>query len=378
MIIKELHIARLRNHTSTTIEFGKTINVICGLNGSGKTTILEAVSIASLTKTFLPTLDSAMIKSGESSYGISAICSSDVDVDYKVNVEYKSGGRKKFQTSIGDNLNPKDVIGIIPLVILSPDFKSLTFGSPQDKRQFLDVVLSQSGRQYVDESLKYKKYLKQRNSLLNNYLRSGELNRDYFEILTDMFISSAVEIIYRRMNFIKEFRSFFVDSYTFVCNNDEIPNLEYKPDSFAYDLSLSKNDIASILRKRYNSLFNTELRRGSTLFGPHRDDLSFTINNLNSKDSASQGQHKSLLISIKLAEYEFLKNILNETPVIVFDDIFSELDTNRSAYVLEKILANKSQILITMTNAERFSKDHNIDASFIEIDKGIVRTINAF
>lgn len=377
MIIKELHISNLRNHTSTSIELGKTINVIYGLNGSGKTTLLEAVSIASLTKTFLPTSDAAMIRTGEPSYKISAYCSSDVDVDYKINVEYKSGGRKKFNTSVGDNLTPKEVIGIIPLVILSPDYKSLTFGSPLDKRHFLDVVLSQSGRQYVDESLKYKKYLKQRNSMLTQYVRTGTINRDYFEILTEMFIKSAIEIIFRRINFIKEFQDFFVKSYLFVCNNDEIPNIEYKPDTFANDNFLTKGDIEILFKKRYQNIFNTELRRGSTLFGPHRDDLTFTINNLNSKDSASQGQHKSLLISIKLAEYEFLKSILNETPVIIFDDIFSELDAKRSALVFDKIVSNQSQTLITMTNAERFSSQYNLTATFFEIENGIVRSRNA-
>ena len=247
MKINELHIINLRNHSQSSIEFGRNVNVIRGLNGSGKTTILEALSISSLSKTFLPTLDSALITSGESSYKINITALSDVEVGYKVSIEYQSGGRKKINSSIGENLNPKDILGIVPLVILSPDFKSLTFGSPQDKRQFLDTVLSQSSRQYVDESLKYKKYLKQRNALLSQNLREGKFNRDYFEILTEMFIKSASEIIFRRINFINDFENIFIDSYTSVSNNQEIPGINYLPDSIKLTAGLSKADINILL-----------------------------------------------------------------------------------------------------------------------------------
>ncbi|MDT3741385.1 MAG: DNA replication and repair protein RecF [Candidatus Kapabacteria bacterium] len=377
MKINELHIINLRNHSQSSIEFGRNVNVIRGLNGSGKTTILEALSISSLSKTFLPTLDSALITSGESSYKINITALSDVEVGYKVSIEYQAGGRKKINSSIGENLNPKDILGIVPLVILSPDFKSLTFGSPQDKRQFLDTVLSQSSRQYVDESLKYKKYLKQRNALLSQNLREGKFNRDYFEILTDMFMKSASEIIFRRINFIKDFESIFIDSYTSVSNNQEIPGIKYLPDSIKLIEDLSKADIKILLETKYKSIINIEMKRGSTLFGPQRDDLTFTVNNLNSKDSASQGQHKSLLISIKLSEFEFLKNILNETPVILFDDIFSELDIERSSSVFSKIMENDAQTIITMTNSERLINKFDTNASYFNVDKGNVRKSNA-
>jgi DNA replication and repair protein RecF len=119
------------------------------------------------------------------------------------------------------------------------------------------------------------------------------------------------------------------------------------------------------------------MKRGSTLFGPQRDDLTFTVNKLNSKDSASQGQHKSLLISIKLAEFEFLKNILNETPVILFDDIFSELDIERSSSVFSKIMENDAQTIITMTNSERLINKFDTNASYFNVDKGNVRKSNA-
>lgn len=373
MKLKEIHINNLRNHSSSSLNFGNSVNVISGANGSGKTTILEAISVISLSRTFLPCSDSSLIKAGEKFFKVSSLSSSDVDAPYKVNVEYKSGSRKKINASIGDNLNPKDIIGNIPLVILSPDFKSLTFGSPQDKRQFLDMVLSQSGRQYADESIKYKKYLKQRNAMLSNNLKNVALNLDYYEILTSMYIKSAVEIYYRRMNFIKSFKALFTESYQFVSNKRELAGIEYIPDSIKDNSINSKNDLEEFLKFRYKHLYNTEIRRGLSLFGPHKDDLIFSINGLNSKDSASQGQHKSLLISIKLAEFEFLKNILNETPVLLFDDIFSELDLERSEAVFDKIAKNNAQTILTLTNAERFINDFKLNSTFIEVENGEIK-----
>ncbi|MBX3042751.1 MAG: DNA replication and repair protein RecF [Candidatus Kapabacteria bacterium] len=376
MHIKSININNFRNHSNTQIEFGDGVNVISGQNGSGKTTILEAVSVASLSKTFQPCLDISLIKSGEEYFSIKTSAISNVDAPYNVQIEYRKNQRKKINTSIGDNLNPKDIIGIIPLVVLSPDFKSLTFGSPQDRRQFLDMILSQSGRHYASETLRYRKLLKQRNSMLSEYLKSGSTNRDYYEILTDMLIKSAVEIYFKRLNFVSEFKNFFETSYKFVSNNIEVPEIIYMPDTIKNDEIKDKDSIKELLQRRYSDLSSSEFRRGSTLFGPHKDDIIFKINGLNSREAASQGQHKSLLISIKLAEFEYLKDILNETPVILFDDVFSELDTQRSNAVFSKIMENKAQTLITLTNAERFSDLNNISTVYYEVQNGIVRRHN--
>jgi len=371
--IKELHITNLRNHTSSTINFSDKLNVIRGNNGTGKTTILEAISIASLSKTFLPTSDSALIKSGENFYQTKLTSRSSVDVEYRVIIEYKNGGRKKINSSIGENLNPKDIIGIIPIVVLSPDFKSLTFGSPADRRQFLDTVLSQSSKLYVNESLKYKKILKQRNALLSQNLKDGKLNKDFFQILTEQLIKSGSEILLKRVKFLVDFLPIFRESYLFISNLNEIPNIIYEPDNIKINENeISKEYYENQYLTAYNKLCNSELRRGTTLFGPHRDDIIFTINNLKSKDSASQGQHKSLLISIKLAEFDFLARILNETPIILFDDIFSELDFERSNAVFSRVTNYDAQTIITMTNSERLMDNFHSIAKYFDIQNGEV------
>lgn len=371
MKIKEININNLRNHSSTKIEFSNKINVIRGNNGMGKTTILEAISIASLSKTFLSTPDASLIKNGENSYQINLLAQSDVDVNYKVNIEYSKASRKKITSSIGENLNPKDIIGIIPIVVLSPDNKSLTYGAPSDRRQFLDTVLSQSSKLYINDSLKLKKILKLRNALLSQNLRDNTLNKDYFEILTEQFIKTSIDILIRRIKFIDEFLPIFRESYLYISNQNEIPNIIYEPDN----IKLQNNEISKeYLENQYwaisKKLELSELKRGTTLFGPQRDDMIFTINNLKSKDAASQGQHKSLLIAIKLAEYNYLSNILNETPIILFDDIFSELDANRSNAVFSKIVEYQAQTIITMTNSERLMDHFHDIAKYLDIYNG--------
>jgi DNA replication and repair protein RecF len=370
--ILELYIENFRNHIKTEILLNADLNVFFGLNGSGKTSILEAVSVNSLSKSFQSVNDSSLVQKNQNKFKTSFVSLSDVEVPYKVNVEYRTGTRKKIYGSYGDNLNPKDIIGIVPLVILSPDHKSLTYGSPQDKRQFLDMVLSQSGKQYVDEILKYKKYLKQRNSILAKYRIDNTINKEYFDILSDMFINSAVEIIFKRMNFIRDFKKYFLETFSRVSINHETPDIEYNPDTIGSELVQKKSDIHELLKRKQQSVSNHELKRGLSLFGPHRDDLTFFINELDSKTSASQGQHKSLLISIKLAEFSYLKNILNETPVLLFDDIFSELDEERSNSVFQLVMESSAQTLVTLTNAERFSNRIRQNSGFFEVIAGKV------
>ncbi|GAB1372172.1 DNA replication and repair protein RecF [Candidatus Kapaibacterium sp.] len=373
MKINELHISNFRNHELSTLKFGNDLNLIRGLNGSGKTTILEAISVCALSKTFQPTQDVGLIKAKSTSYSLKLTAKSDLDIDYKISVDYRSNGRKIFNSSYGDNLLPKEVIGVIPLVILTPDNKNITFGSPGDRRQFLDTILSQSSKKYVDDALRNKKLLKQRNALLSQAAKSGNIDENLLQIISEQFIKCSADIIAKRIKFIYEFKPYFIDTYRYIADIPEVPDIVYLPDSIRDNAVDDVGQITEILNERYQKINRIEKIRGATLFGPQRDDLLFTINGLKSKDSASQGQHKTLLISIKLAEFTFLNEILNETPVLLFDDIFSELDIERSNKVFSRVIENKSQTIITMTNSERLMGSFSSKAVFFDITEGKVQ-----
>lgn len=380
MRINKLKIINFRNHLETNIELSPKLNIFYGKNGSGKTTILESIAILSLSKSFIPTTDSALIKTDAEFYNLYAECVNDLDIKYKINVTYNGTGRKIINNSYGENLIPKKIIGEIPLVILSPDFKSITFGSPQDRRQFVDIVLSQSDKLYFEEIAKHKKLLKQRNNILNNYLKSKQLDINLLDTITTFFINSSAEIIFKRYQFINRFEPFFLDAYQKISKSSENPKIIYKPnlDNDISSNEITKSTIIDNLNYKYLKLKDLELIRGLTLFGPQKDDFEFYVDNRLAKESASQGQHKTLLISIKLSEFNFLKNIRNETPILMLDDIYSELDSERSIEISSIIKNLNCQTLITSTNKDLLNlllKNENF-IRFFYVENGNVE-INA-
>ncbi len=355
MKIKKIYISNLRNHRTTEIEFSDGLNIFYGLNGSGKTTILEAISISAFSKSFLPTQDSSLIRYNEETYIVNTKASNDYGIPYNVNIKYDRKNKKEINSNTGDRLLPKEIIGEIPCIILSPDYKSISFGGPSDRRDFVDKLLSQSGRKYLDELIKYRKALRQRNHQLQQAKISGKYDEALLATWTDMLIAAGAEIVMRRIEFIHNFIPYFQEIYEYVSNGKEQVSLEYLPNGIARNSNLqelSKADIENSFSRFVSEIEYDEKRRGITLFGPQRDDLRIKINGATAKDVASQGQHKSLLISIKFAEFNYLKNYKNETPIALLDDIFSELDKERSNKVLSLVERNSAQTFITVTEVE--------------------------
>lgn len=356
MILNTLRIENLRNHNSTEVNFCKGLNILSGKNGSGKTTVLEAISISSLSRSFLPTSDAQLIRSGTEQYQVHAKAQTELGVPYSVHIVYSSGSRKQISSSIGESLSPKDIIGELPVVILSPDFKAITFGAPEDRRRFLDALLSQCNKRYVEEALNLKRILKQRNDLLNAAKKSGYCDGVVLDLWTDSLIQTATEITLRRSRFIEDFTPYFTQSYQQVSGAREEVSLQYIAKSLGNAGARrmqDKNAIISAYQSVAKTLREEEMRRGTTLFGPQKDDLYFEINGGAARDYASQGQHKSLLIALKYAEYEYLYEQKDEIPILLYDDIFSELDEERTKNVLQTVVDTGAQTFITATESEK-------------------------
>ncbi|MBK9249245.1 MAG: DNA replication and repair protein RecF [Ignavibacteria bacterium] len=359
MYIRSLSLMNLRNHEQTDVEFSPEVNIIEGENGAGKTTILEGISICGLSKSFLPTSEPLLIRQGADFYRSSASAESSLGVTYKIAVQYTAGSRKLIGSSIGENLSPKDIIGEMPLVVLSPDFKEITFGSPDNRRRFIDMLLSQSSKRYAEESLNLKRILKQRNNLLSQGKLHGNINLDLLDVWTSSFIETSAEIAYRRMSFIREFTPYFIEAYRGVAGEAEPIVLRYDPDSLPIQFTDSNPTLQDI-EAEYLEIANRrkieEMRRGVTVFGAQKDDLYIGINGGNAREIASQGQHKSLLIALKTAEFEFIRAAKDEMPIMLFDDIFSELDSARTSRVFENIICSHAQTFITTTESDSLRK----------------------
>ena len=310
MRIDELSLKNVRNHIQSELELSQGLNIFHGLNGAGKTSVLESLAICSFSKSFMPAPDASIVRSGAEFYSASAKCTSDLNMPYSVSIRYTPGSKKAISGSIGENLNPKDIIGEIPIVILSPDYKSITFGVPDDRRKFIDSILSQSGKRYMDHLFALKRCLKQRNSLLTTGRKDYTFDYSLVEPWTEMLITTAIEVTLRRKKFIEEFKPYFKSAYTLLGASEENVDIEYCPyglDSDFIALAENREEFANRYRAFAKSFKQDEYRRGTTLFGPQKDELKIWINGGLAKEYASQGQHKSLLISLKFAEFTYLK-----------------------------------------------------------------------
>ncbi len=353
MHINKIYINNLRNHELSEIEPNRSVNIFYGNNGAGKTTILESVSLGGFSKSFLHCADNSLVSRGTDSFNVRIDALNDLELPYFVKVNYNKNTRKNLTSSAGDNLYPKDIIGEMPLVILSPDFKSITSGSPQDRREFIDRILSQSYKLYFEDLLKHRKVLKQRNSLLTHYLKTAEIDKVMLEVWTEALVGLSASIIYRRVQFIRDFSIIFHETFAEISQKKETAEIQYCPQDIEYNEdTFDMEYIISELTNKANKVKDSELRRGLTLFGSHRDDFRILLDNSIAKEFASQGQHKSLLISLKFAEFNFLNETKKETPIILLDDIFSELDNLRIKQVLELVERNNAQTFITINNAD--------------------------
>ncbi|MFY7998583.1 MAG: DNA replication/repair protein RecF, partial [Candidatus Kapaibacteriota bacterium] len=323
MRLTSLTVENIRNHTHSHIEFSSGVNVLCGMNGHGKTSLLEAVSLCALSQSFVACPDSALLRRGAESASVSVASYTDLQTPYKVGVKIGLHERKQISSSLGKRLTPQDIIGEMPIVVLSPDFKSITAGSPDDRRRFLNGILSQASKLYMANMLTMKRVLKQRNSMLHSAKLGHPIDMTLLEAWTEQFIQVSAEIVVRRWEFLQEFSTYTQRVYANIAQNAEEITMQYEPDNLAAELFTAKPS-AEAIRTEYVRIFGKvqfdEKRRGTTLAGPQKDEIVFSVGGGVAKECASQGQHKTLLIALKTAEFEYLRDLRQETPIVLLDD----------------------------------------------------------
>ena len=351
MKISNAHLRSFRNHNETAFEFGSQINVLLGENGQGKTNALEALSFLCLTKSFYASADATVMQQEKKFFEIKSTLESDEGKEFQVRVTYDDVKKeKKFTINGADVEKFSTVIGMFPVVILSPENNSITFGSPADRRKFIDLVISQSSKSYVEDSIEYRRIVRQRNVILSN--AKGRDCSNEISPWNEMLVKHGSRIVHKRLNFLTEFEPYIAQTYLDIVAERETPKIEYMP-TVSVQKKSSLEEIAVAMETKLTKKKNDELRFQTTLVGPHRDDIHFSLNGLSLKQFASQGQHKTFLIALKVAEFFFLKERCNETPIFLLDDVFSELDEYRSKKIL--LLAESlGQIFITTTSEKIF------------------------
>jgi DNA replication and repair protein RecF len=349
MIVATVRLRNFRNHAETELRFGDGINVLVGDNGQGKTNIVEAVSYLSLTKSFFGATDATVLRIGCEDFDVWGTIMDGRGIGHTVRVGYgKASGEKEY---VLDGSHPErlsSVIGEFPVVILSPEHGAVTSGGPGERRKFIDLLLSQTSRSYLEELLEYRRVLKHRNRVLVDEKAGGHFTGSDLEPWTAGLVHHGSKIILRRQRFFQEFLPYVKEAYATLAGGGEDPHVEYAP-SAEVDASDIAEEIAAAFRRCLEDRADDERRRGMTLVGPHRDDVWLAINGRGVQEYASQGQHKTLLVALKLAEFFYLRERRNDVPLFLLDDVFSELDRQRSGRILD-IVAGLGQTVITTTD----------------------------
>ncbi|MDB9960731.1 DNA replication/repair protein RecF [Oceanihabitans sp.] len=342
MILKSLSLINYKNFDSISFEFNEKINCIVGNNGIGKTNILDAIYHLSFGKSYFNPVATQNIKHNEDFFVINGNYDKENNNE-KISVSLKRGQKKVIKRNNKDYKKFSEHIGFLPLVIISPTDRDLITEGSDTRRKFIDSVISQSDKHYLDDLIKYNKVLAQRNSLLKYFALNNTYNADTIDIYNNQLAEFGTRIFKKRDHFLQEFIPIFKSRYKVISNNNEAVDLVYKSDLFEDNLNtLLANNINKDKALQYTSI------------GIHKDDLIFNIEAHPIKKFGSQGQQKSFLIALKLAQFDFIKKQSGVNPILLLDDIFDKLDEQRVAQIIKLVDdENFGQLFISDTHAER-------------------------
>lgn len=342
MYLKKISLFNYKNFSEANFEFDTKINCFVGKNGIGKTNVLDAIYHLSYGKSYFNPLAVQNIKHGEEFFVIDAELEKENRAEQIV-CSLKKGQKKilKRNGKVYDKFS--DHIGFVPLVIISPSDRDLIIEGSETRRKFMDSVISQLDTLYLQQLIQYQKVISQRNALLKYFALNHVFDNDTLSIYNEQLNGFAQSIFEKRKAFIQEFTPIFNKHHQAITDSQETVQL-------VYESHLFDNDLATLLVENINK----DRALQYTSVGIHKDDLSFEIDSYPIKKFGSQGQQKSFLIALKLAQFEFLKKQSGVKPILLFDDIFDKLDESRVAKIVDMVNSDTfGQLFISDTHPER-------------------------
>lgn len=358
MIVKSIELCNFRNYEREEFHFHEGTNVLYGANAQGKTNVLEAIFVGGTTKSHKRSKDTEMIMKGKDESHIRYFVEKN-GCTYKVEIHMKRGRTKGIAVDGLPITSSKDLMGLCHIIFFSPEDLGIIKDGPDQRRRFMNMELCQINKAYLYYLTQYKKVLKQRNALLKQ-IQQKESLKSTLEIWDNQLVENGSKIIEIRKEFVDQIGIIMKKKHRKLTGGQEEIDVVYKP-------NCKEDDFA-------NRLFiesDRDILFGTTTVGPHRDDLGFYIGEQEIKVYGSQGQKRTAALSLKMAEIEIVENTIGEKPVLLLDDVLSELDRSRQNYLLENIKG--IQTIITCTGLEEFVKNGiNINQTF-EIVNGSIK-----
>lgn len=342
MFLKTLSLLNYKNFTSADFEFDRKINCMVGNNGIGKTNVLDSIYHLSFGKSYFNPITSQNIKHGAEFFVVDGIFEKH-EREEQIIVSARRGQKKVIKRNNKPYEKFSEHIGFIPTVIISPADRDLIIEGSETRRKFIDGVISQSDNKYLNSLIDYGRILAQRNSLLKYFAANSSFDRDTLSVY-DMQLEQLGNILFRkRKAFLETFIPIFQKRYGVISNGREEVSITYKS-------QLEDGDFKSQLEQNLQK----DMALQYTSVGTHKDDLIFEIEGHPIKKFGSQGQQKSFLIALKLAQFDFIKELSKVSPILLMDDIFDKLDENRVAHIVDLVATDElGQLFISDTHGDR-------------------------
>ena len=342
MIIKSIELTNFRNYESLNLEFDKGTNILYGDNAQGKTNVLEAIYLSSITKSHKGSKDQDIIRFGESEAHLRTYIEKDGDT-YKVDMHLRKSGSKVIAVNGQKLKKAAGLLGLLNVVFFSPEDLSIIKNGPSERRRFIDMELCQLDSFYLYNLNNYNKIVNQRNKLLKDIYTNYSL-KETLDIWDSQLISYGSKIIERRVAFINQLNEIIFDIHKKLSGDKEEILIKYEPNVLIEDFE-----------RKLKQNQEKDIKLKMTTVGPHRDDICIDVNGIDIRKFGSQGQQRTAALSLKLSEIEMVKKITKDTPVLLLDDVLSELDSNRHKYLLDSI--GNIQTIITCTGLDDFVND---------------------
>lgn len=357
MIVKSLKLKNFRNYDLLNLEFDKDTNIFYGNNAQGKTNILESIYLTGTTKSHRGTKDRDLIKFGQEEAHIETIVEKR-GVPFKIDIHLKKNSPKGIAINKIPIKKASELFGIINIVFFSPEDLNIIKNGPAERRKFIDLELSQLDKVYLNDLSNYNRIINQRNKLLKDMYERKDL-LETLDIWDMQLITYGNRVIEKRNLFISQINEIVGSVHEKLTGGRENLKLFYEP-------SVKNESLESTLYRNRER----DIRMKSTSVGPHRDDICFMCGDLDIRKFGSQGQQRTAALSLKLSEIELVKQKVKDTPILLLDDVLSELDKHRQNYLLDSI--RDIQTLITCTGVDDFVNKHFLIHKILKVEQGHV------